>query len=93
MCPKVPKETNSGSSLEVDQELDALGLRCPEPLMLTRNAIRGMQGGQVLKVLSSDPTTELDLQKFCRFMGHELLLVEVQGDADQQVFDFWIRKA
>ena len=34
--------------LAADQQLDTLGLRCPEPVMLTRLAIRKMTAGQTL---------------------------------------------
>jgi tRNA 2-thiouridine synthesizing protein A len=63
----------------VDQRLDASGLVCPEPLMLVRNAVREMRSGDVLYVLATDPSTERDLENFCRFLGHEMLSHEVQG--------------
>ena len=71
-----------------DDQLDARGLLCPEPLMLVRNRVREMTSGQVLHVLATDPTTSRDFTNFCRFMGHELL-EETQLD---QEFHFWIRK-
>jgi len=74
-------------------ELDATGLRCPEPLMLTRNKIRGMASEQILYIVATDPTTERDLVNFCRFMGHQMLAQEVSGQGAEQIFEFWIRKA
>ena len=56
-----------------DQELDASGLVCPEPLMLVRNRVREMGVGQVLKIIATDPSTSRDFRDYCRFMGHELL--------------------
>jgi TusA-related sulfurtransferase len=32
-----------------DDELDATGLICPEPLMLARNRVRTMASGQVIR--------------------------------------------
>lgn len=60
-----------------DHTLDAQGLYCPEPVMLLHNAIRDMAVGEVVQVLATDPSTERDIPKFCRFLGHELLLHEV----------------
>lgn len=72
-----------------DEELDATGLVCPEPLMLVRNRVRGMAVGQSLKVIATDPSTERDIPNFCRFMGHELLLHE--GETGR--YTYVIRKA
>ena len=41
--------------MEYDVQLDARGLRCPEPLMLVRNKIRELPDGNVLQVLATDP--------------------------------------
>ncbi len=59
--------------LHADQQLDALGLRCPEPVMMTRLCIRKMQPGQTLLIIADDPATTRDIPAFCRFMEHELL--------------------
>ncbi len=58
---------------QFDQQLDALGLRCPEPVMMTRLAIRKMAAGQTLLIIADDPATTRDMPAFCRFMEHELL--------------------
>ena len=34
--------------IEISQTLDTVGLRCPEPVMLTRKAIRHLHDGDVL---------------------------------------------
>ncbi len=64
------------SSIKPDYILDATGLYCPEPVMLLHNKIRDMADGEVLQVLATDPSTERDIPKFCRFLGHELLAQE-----------------
>lgn len=55
------------------QQLDALGLRCPEPIMLVRMRLRKMQDGESLLVIADDPATTRDVPSFCRFMEHQLL--------------------
>ncbi|RTE86810.1 MULTISPECIES: sulfurtransferase TusA [Gammaproteobacteria] len=56
-----------------DHELDTLGLRCPEPVMLIRGKIRKMDSGETLLVIADDPATTRDIPAFCTFMEHELL--------------------
>jgi tRNA 2-thiouridine synthesizing protein A len=70
-------------------ELDARGLRCPEPLMLVRNRLRAMAAGEVLFVVATDPTTMRDFADLCRFMGHAMLAHERADDE----YRYWIRKA
>lgn len=54
-------------------ELDAIGLRCPEPVMMVRLKIREMQVGETVAVIADDHSTTRDIPSFCRFMEHELL--------------------
>lgn len=54
-------------------ELDTLGLRCPEPVMLIRAKVRKMEEGETLLVIADDPATTRDIPSFCRFMDHQLL--------------------
>ena len=76
------------SPLTPDLVLDAVGLFCPEPVMLMHNKIRDIESGQLLKVLATDPSTKRDIPKFCTFLGHELLS---QADIDGQ-YHYIIRK-
>ena len=56
-----------------DYQLDAIGLRCPEPVMMVRLKIREMQIGETVTVTADDHSTTRDIPSFCRFMEHELL--------------------
>ena len=79
--------------MEYDTQLDARGLRCPEPLMLVKNTIRGLANGNVLHVLATDPTTERDLEHFCQFMKHDYLKIDREGwQDDSSVLQIWIQK-
>ena len=57
-------------------QLDALGLRCPEPVMMVRKTVRGMQLGETLLIVYDDPATVRDIPSFCRHMDHTLLASE-----------------
>ncbi len=71
-----------------DQTLDAKGLNCPLPILKAKKALKGMQAGQVLEVLSTDPGSVADFAAFCNQTGNELLKSETAGD----VYTFEIKK-
>lgn len=76
------------SNIMADHELDTVGLYCPEPVMLLHNKIRDVNDNEVILVVASDPSTERDIPKFCKFLGHELVLHERQ---DSKYF-YYIKK-
>jgi tRNA 2-thiouridine synthesizing protein A len=64
-----------------DHELDARGLLCPLPVLKARKRLQGMQPGQVLRVLATDPAAAVDVPHFCTETGHAYLGHEAEGDA------------
>ncbi|MDT8386524.1 MAG: sulfurtransferase TusA family protein [Thiogranum sp.] len=72
-----------------DQELDARGLNCPLPILRARKSITGLGGGQVLRILATDPGSVKDFEAFCRQTGNELL----SSSQNDGAFEFLIRKA
>ncbi|MFT5211286.1 MAG: tRNA 2-thiouridine synthesizing protein A [Flavobacterium sp.] len=73
---------------EVDVNVDARGLKCPEPLMLVRNKMMDMESGQIIKILATDPSTSWDFPNFCKFLSHEML----HSDTEDGEYQYWIRK-
>lgn len=71
-----------------DHHLDALGLRCPEPVMMVRLKIREMQVGESLAIKADDHSTTRDIPSFCRFMEHELVFAEIE----QSPYQYLIKK-
>lgn len=71
-----------------DKKLDALGLRCPEPVMMVRLEIRNMEDGQSLLIDADDPATKRDIPSFCRFMDHTL----VAQQTNNMPYQFLIKK-
>ena len=65
---------------DADHCIDAIGLTCPEPLMIVRNKVREMALGETVRITATDPSTVRDFTNFCRFMGHELATSERDGD-------------
>ncbi|QLB20462.1 tRNA 2-thiouridine(34) synthase TusA [Vespertiliibacter pulmonis] len=76
------------TKLTINQTLDTLGLRCPEPVMLTRKTIRQMQEGEVLLIIADDPATTRDIPSFCQFMDHQL----IKSQTTIIPYQYWIKK-
>ena len=55
------------------QELDTRGLNCPLPILKAKKALAGLQAGDTLRVVSTDPGSLRDFQAFARQTGNELV--------------------
>lgn len=74
--------------MNFDKEIDTRGLNCPLPILRAKKALNDMQGGQVLKVVATDPGAVKDFEAFCRSTGQQL----VDWKEDAGVFTFNIKK-
>jgi tRNA 2-thiouridine synthesizing protein A len=76
---------NTAQMAELDAQVvrneDLSGLRCPMPILHTKKALAQMQAGEVLKVITTDPTAVDDLAVFCKQTGHALLAQSTSADA------------
>jgi TusA-related sulfurtransferase len=61
--------------------------------LYAKKALNSLEGGDVLKLLATDPNTAQDFTLFCQQTGHELLGVETL-EPGQYPHDFviWLRK-
>ena len=73
---------------EFDQELDVRGLNCPLPIIKARKVINGMDTGQVLRVVATDPGSVKDFEAFAKQTGNELL-ESTEGNGE---FSFRLKK-
>ena len=55
------------AEFDADGEMDTCGLLCPEPVMLLHKRINDMAPGETLRVIATDPSTQRDFTRFCRF--------------------------
>jgi tRNA 2-thiouridine synthesizing protein A len=74
---------------EFDQELDASGLNCPLPILRAKKTLSGMDSGQVLHIIATDPGSVKDFDAFSKQTGNELLESKEEGGK----FHFMIKKA
>ena len=72
-----------------DQQVDATGLKCPEPVMMLHAAIRRAGVGDVVCLTATDPSTQRDVPSFCEFLGHSLL----ETNLTHEQFIYRVKKA
>ena len=66
------------------KEVDARGLSCPEPLMLTAEALKDAKGP--IKVLVSEPHQRTNVEKFAKDHGKKATTTE-KGSEFEIVID------
>jgi tRNA 2-thiouridine synthesizing protein A len=67
-----------------DQTLDASGLNCPMPILKTKKALKQMESGQVLEVISTDAGSVKDMEAFCNQTGNKL--ISINEDDGKYIF-------
>lgn len=69
------------------RELDAMGLRCPDPVLRLHSEVRLAGPSVHIRVIATDPSTQRDIPRFCQFLGHTL----VRQTAHDGYFEFIIQ--
>src|SRR3954451_7040454 len=57
-------------------ELDVKGYNCPIPLLRAKKALANMAGGELIRIVTTDPGAEIDFRVFAEATGNELVSVE-----------------
>jgi tRNA 2-thiouridine synthesizing protein A len=71
-----------------DEDVDAIGLLCPLPVLKARKRLMSMAEGSVLRLAATDPAARIDLPHFCAENGHALIGTAEAEDATH----YFIRK-
>jgi tRNA 2-thiouridine synthesizing protein A len=58
--------------------LDALGKKCPVPIIMLADRIREVRIGETIAVLADDPAAKTDLPAWCGLKSHEFIRCEEQ---------------
>ena len=74
---------------DFDSELDASGLNCPLPILRAKKAIAGLEDGQTLRIIATDPGSVKDFEAFCKQTGNTLVSSGEEGGK----FVFMIKKS
>ncbi len=65
--------------MEFNQELDAVGLNCPLPILRAKKLLNTMSSGEVLKVVATDPGSVKDFEAFAKQTRNPLLEFKEEG--------------
>ena len=68
--------------------IDALGLKCPQPVLKVAAKAPDLNPGDVLEVLADCPTFEKDLRSWCERMNKVLLWVRDEGSSKKAQIQF-----
>ncbi|MCX4193212.1 sulfurtransferase TusA family protein [Methylophaga sp. OBS1] len=63
------------------QQLDARRMLCPMPVIKTQNQVAGMQVGDEVEVICTDPGALNDIPAWARINGHSV--IETVQDEDE----------
>ena len=74
---------------DFDTELDASGLNCPLPILRAKKTLSGMESGQILHVIATDPGSVKDFDAFAKQTGNELM----ESKEDGGKYHFLIKKS
>ena len=69
--------------------LDCSGLLCPMPVVKTKKAIKEIEVGELLEMVSTDPGSIPDMEAWARQTTHELVEAKDEGNS---TFRFIIKK-
>ncbi|HEY5487714.1 MAG TPA: sulfurtransferase TusA family protein [Candidatus Limnocylindrales bacterium] len=75
------------SNLDVKVRVDASGLSCPMPILKAAQAVKGVQTGELVEIVATDPGSVKDFEAWARSTGNAL----VEQDAAGGKFRFVLR--
>lgn len=61
--------------------IDAVGRRCPLPVIDLAKRIGDVPVGAVIEMLADDPAAAADIPAWCRMRAHDYVGAEPRGDA------------
>ena len=65
--------------MQYDEDLDAVGLLCPLPVLKAAKRMRGLEPGKVLRLQADDPAAIVDVPHYCAESGNAYLALEESG--------------
>jgi tRNA 2-thiouridine synthesizing protein A len=71
-----------------NEEIDAIGLKCPMPILKCKKGLNSLEISQILKIKTTDKSAKKDFEAFCRNTGHDLISCETENE----VTTFYIKK-
>ncbi len=75
--------------MKFDLEVDAIGLKCPLPILYCKRGLNSIKDNQIIKIKTTDKSAHKDFKSFCEKTGHQLLSHVVE----HQVTIFYIKRS
>ena len=69
-------QTSKAEPVVADYQLDVSGYRCPLPVLKAAKKLRSMTPGEILRLIATDPASQVDIPHFCSEHGHDLVFEE-----------------
>lgn len=69
-------------------KIDALGLKCPQPILEVTVKAKELKPGDVLEVISDCQSFPRDIKVWCERTGRVLLFVNTEGDKSKAQIQF-----
>ena len=63
-----------------DHTIDALGLKCPQPILKIAVKAKELQQGDMLEILANCPSFPVDIKTWCERTGKTLLFCATDGE-------------
>lgn len=76
------------AQIQEDHILDARGLLCPMPVVKAAKEIKGLEPGQVLKIMATDRGSIADVPAWAEDTGNELL----ESHEESGVYIYYVRR-
>ena len=73
---------------DYDSEIDAIGLKCPMPILKCKKGLNALETSQTLKITTTDKSAKKDFEAFCKNTGHDLISYEIENE----ITTFYIKK-
>jgi len=74
---------------QINKTLDCSGLLCPLPVVKTKKALKDLNVGDILEMISTDPGSIPDMHAWANQTRHELLAATDEGNSR---FRFIVKK-
>ncbi len=74
--------------MKADVVVETRGMFCPVPVIKTSEAIRNIDAGGIVEVVSDDPAIEFDMPAWCESQGHRI----VSKSKDGTVYRYFVEK-
>lgn len=85
-----PKPEAKLSKMPIAKEIDVLGELCPYPLLATEQALKKLNPGDILKVLSDTTSSVTEtIPEFCQKHGYPM---EVVKNEEEMYWELYIMK-